>query len=251
MKCVLFLIIVLPCIICQRIDGSFDICSQTNTIIDLDNSCPKWHTIEVKNAKKTKVIALLERYSHIVDGVGFECRINEVTKSFSYNYLFYGEEIVESRRIIIPSVRECNEMVTIRKCKGNSIICEGEYCSYKPVFKPKFSVMSTHRQVDYECYVVPRVVQALIATDILFNSNNRCQAKDQKCIMHDSTIVWNKEEVLHECPFKYIGLIDAQIVGNYSYFAAKYNLYFHVDTNEKIINACGITIMPTNEGNFF
>ena len=70
-----------------------------------------------------------------------------------------------------------------------------------------------NQQTLYECKIIPKVISATKKDDNLFGSS--CKAKDLKCELSESIVIW-KPDIVLDCPFRPV----------------KYGIEFLVHTND-------------------
>jgi hypothetical protein len=205
--------------------GKFRYCTtETTTLMD-EESCYSLHdkpfdTINGKYSNKSynvwtagnsdnlhlnkstdKTFTILSKLNKQVSGIGFKCKREQIIGYWN-SYFFTGREPpVFVFKSIFVSAEECKMMVENKICSlvdKKPMECDSLNSCVLQVDPPESYIWP--RKVEstgYKCQFYKVAIEANIGEKLF---NEKCEAKDLKCFLSDSTVIWDKN-IIHHCPF--------------------------------------------------
>ena len=241
-------------------------CSVTRATypIDLDNICdtrtqldklPLLNNWIARNSKdieyeqvgdyvKLFTGTVLTKAFHKVHGRAWYCKMEHRKRTWRTS--FWGEEyFTDVVTTVNLDAADCEVMKITKFCGykpiGKIMSCMEETCEYKTHPEPNYSYFSNPTQEYYFCWLGPKTISSQSEDDFVFN--HVCRAKDLKCRLDDSMIIW-KQEIIHECPFYNVTYTTFNI--SVALLTDDVNkIALQVKGTEKV---CGTELLTTTEG---
>jgi hypothetical protein len=246
-------------------DGKYKYCTYGLKIVNIDNNCVIRNQIivdkfpelassdngdnDTDNTSNSTVFIVMARLTHEISGSGYECKKEKIIGRFTLGFFGnqYPPEYDYETQIL--SKNECEYMVANKKCGDSDLICDSSgvcFVDHKPSASYKW--YGTQVVTGEKCTVVRKNFEAEKKEDILIsNPMNSCYWQDEYCKMHESVVVWKKEEIYHACPFERLDVIPLTRGVNNVYFSVKESLAFEI--TERFYGCpSNVTFYRTTEG---
>ena len=243
------------------INGDFKVCSASlnKNLINLNTMCNEKpnqttsvlrdyvndHRLPVTNKNVMGLpMYIFGKIQHEVYGHGIHCMMKKHVMKTSTNIIGVTYESFRTENAEL-SYDDCYQLNKTRKCKGNNMECDGDYCSYTSNPQPIFKWFSDVTTVTYSCTLSRKLITAKTIHDHVFNLN--CLAADKQCKMHDSIVVWD-DSAFHKCPLYLISQEKFEIhlgSNNPDILLSYPKLAFQVTKQERL---CNMQVMSTTEG---
>jgi hypothetical protein len=171
--------------------------------VNINNFCVKTFQFSQTGEGSVKQINVLNKLSNPISGIGYQCKMEKIISKTHLGIL--GNEVVNSRTNIEElSAEECAYMISSKKCHGHEMICDNSNCYYEEEVSLSFNYIADLLFEAYKCSFAVRVISSTDENKVMIDKHKQpCKAKDLSCILHDSTVIWNKD-VIHECPYEKI-----------------------------------------------
>ena len=169
--------------------------------------------VERKNRYHTPMIMLAKQHEE-VSGWAYECKFYKVRallKSTITNYHIPPRYVKE---LINPTPALCWNLVKQKVCINKVLECKENFCESKQPDLEKHYYWWSTQELDYsECsYDIRRIHSVNNKTEVF---NKGCYPYQGECREKDSIIVWNPEEVVHDCSYEIISeALPFERIGN-------------------------------------
>ena len=219
-----------------------------NTCIKLPSDSSSQNKILNSDFNETNKFFILDKMTHSVSGMGFECKKEKITLK-TYRDFFRRDSFETKSEVLKVSKEECFYMKTTNICVDTYMSCENNICATN---KSPLEIYTWLQEVSNEvinCEVSNRFITADDENSILFN-NHLCIAKLGVCQFARSTVVWSMV-IIHKCNFYLVEIVDAEIHSDDILIAFHEKLLFSAIKIENV-NVCeNIKLVSTSEGLFF
>ena len=209
---------------------------------EVNTSCPFESCPDEKRNLK-----VLQRQLHQVSGKGFECKRERI--DITWNYGFWGSKeksfVSTFERF---SETDCRMMLATKQCNGKPMVCEkGQGCFLADIPEDNYWWPTRTFGKGYRCQLSEKYMQATDKTVNMFTLNkNECRAIDGYCVLHESVVIWNLKDIIHDCPFVAIDEFEFELVDDNLLISKKENFQFEVIGKHAVCQ--NLTAYSTTEG---
>lgn len=248
-----------------EIKGEFKLCNVNSNLImlNLNSNCFRQSPKQLEKYKKNFTIKRVDKayvfskHNFLLETVGTECKMLIRKYRFSKDLLFnrFVQNDIEEIRL---SKHDCYKMFMEKKCgdltQSFDMQCNGnnnKTCWFRQNIVQEFPFyFGTIEKHFFECHLSEKIVYAQNKNQNIFHNSIRpCFAEDGVCLLPQSTIIWNTNEI-RNCPYeRLIHLNDLE----YAYVETNDLIVTSESENylfklEKKINECDIEFYSTSEG---
>ena len=229
--------------------GLYNVCEKHKDLwsrpIVFNNEC-KIKRVKIKNqffepGKILKYTKILSEVTNKIHGDIFICEIKEV-QLLTYENFFGAKTIERKIKNIAVSENECNFMIATKECKGNPMVCDGNFCSHDGTPEESYEYMSESVKLGYSCKTKKKFISLKDKESIVFN---KCKVKELRCKLKNSIAVWN-DNIIIKCPYKLITHIHTLEIKHNNILTNNKNALFQI--NNKMIICDNIIAFTTTEG---
>ena len=143
-----------------------------------------------------KEVVILSKNDFVINDFGYQCFKKKIIREMKESYFFEKTENIK-REIIDLSPFDCMSMIRTRKCIDKDMICDQDNCIYTSIPPGNFTWGQTRYYENFECVFQKRLIVGINSKQALFSFNRTtCRVHDQFCLLIDSTIVWEKEQII-------------------------------------------------------
>lgn len=192
---------------------------------------------------------IIDRMTFEVFGTVHQCKKEKQIAIFEKTFLAEEIEPIYRYETIILSKEECMAMKMTKMCEEKEMICVDDICTYDEKVKPEYKWFTKITKISYKCTLIQRYVQAEKRDAILFATNKHdCNVQKEFCVLHDTTIVWDKNEIQHTCPYRLIDTTQFVLIGTNIMKGQTENIVFEII--DKIMICSDQEVYSTSEGLF-
>ena len=215
-----------------KLSDEFTFCSINNhnmEPVDLDQNCKSKTNFKVHDSKR-KANILIKLHDRI-NGEAFQCKIEILHRQTEETIFFSKYQSTRTENVKVTA-EECKYMVETKICRGNKMNCNGNTCKFHGEPLEEFSYGRTRHFQNFSCSIVPRYLKAESEKSHLFGK--LCTVNDEQCNLDDSILIWDKNKVLHACPFKVITTETVYLTSKSEYINYKYSWLFNLKQTKTI-----------------
>ena len=227
-------------------------------IVDLKSNCVekskknefKYREFDRDQAENdTFEVLILAKNKHTVYGFGYECKIlvqkTILKSSFWSNHL----PAIKTEEPLQISAEACWNLVNTQQCnEGINMKCQLTGCfSEDPDFSNSYFWWSEQVVSNKKCSFRRTEI---IADSPIFGLFGRqdCMVEHGSCLFTDSIIVWDSNNITHNCPYEIVEkVVNLTSFNNDILYSKQKNLAFQIISEEKVCDP-PIDIYKTTEG---
>lgn len=243
------------------LNGNFKMCivNSNINILDVKSNCfgenmPNANNLDIENMEGIEQAYVFSKHNFLLETKGHECKIIARKYKFSRDLLF-NRFIQNDVEIVRVSKHDCLKMLNEKKCgdfrQSFSMECSNNNTCWfrQPIVEEFPFYFGTIEKQFYECYINEKIVMAQnLNQNIFHHSIKPCYASDGICILPQTTIIWNVNDI-RKCQYeRLIHLTDLKRlqVSNSILFKSFQEKYLF--KLKKKINDCETDFYSTTEG---
>ncbi|CAF1058087.1 unnamed protein product [Brachionus calyciflorus] len=197
---------------------------------------------------------VFSKHNFILESKGFECKMLIHKFRFSKD-LFLNKYVQKDIVKVTLSKSDCFTMAKENECgqfsdKKKMICNKNNECNYNDKVIEEYPFyFGTIEKNFFECHVSERIVLGRnLKSSIFHNAKSPCYPEDEVCFFEDSTVIWDKKDVLL-CRFERILHVpQLQVLKN-----SKFSIFYSPDQEylfklKKLESQCGFNFFLTTEG---
>ena len=175
------------------------------------NTLRKQHNDTLELQYGTKIIPtnlyVLHKLQNVVSGIAYECRIIEQKVILKTDIFARRTPPIKTEKSIFMNRERCLELVKIKNCENSVMKCEPTGCFTQD---PDYSTLYGGRWTEeiittFKCsYFQREIIGKRTDVNLFTDEDGKCRALDGVCILSDSIIVWDPNNVTHACPYEYV-----------------------------------------------
>ena len=181
------------------IKGEFNFCPITTNdrILHFSNKCNLFNNKPNKllgHIKELSDVVVLSKIINKVNGLGYECYMQDFTVKSSMNFFGYKSTEITKKTVQL-SKKECEIMILTKKCGSGAMNCRKNECFYESNIVPIFSWLSTSITQGKTCSISPRVIIARNDKSVIFDN---CRPLELECRLDNSIVIWTQDIINNE-----------------------------------------------------